>query len=46
MSEWVFVVAAYGLAWTVLAGYGAHLLRTRTRACRDFERVRDEEVIR
>lgn len=45
MSEWVFVAAAYGLAWAVLAAYGARLLRNRGRARRDFERVR-EGVIR
>lgn len=40
MSDWVFIAAAYGLAWVVLAVYGAQLVRIRGRARRDFENVR------
>lgn len=45
MSEWVFIAAAYGLAWVVLAVYGVRLVRIRGRARREFENVR-EGVIR
>ena len=32
MNEWNFVIAAYGVAWAVIAGYALHLARTVKRA--------------
>lgn len=34
MSEWGYVIAAYGLTWVVLAGYAAYL-RVRSRRARE-----------
>ncbi len=34
MSEWTFVVAAYGLTWAVVIGYGAYLARRMRHARR------------
>jgi CcmD family protein len=42
MSEWNFIVAAYGLTWLVLAGYSIYLLKRHARARRSFEDARNE----
>lgn len=39
MSEWNFVVAAYGVTWLVLAGYVAYVHGRIRRARRRLERA-------
>ncbi len=39
MSEWSYVVAAYGLTWLVLAGYAAYVHGRVRRARRLLERA-------
>ncbi|MEX2531099.1 MAG: hypothetical protein WD960_10035 [Gemmatimonadota bacterium] len=36
MSNWSWVIAAYGLAWLVLGGYGWLVLRRLSRAQADL----------
>jgi CcmD family protein len=43
VTEWPFIAVAYGLTWTVLAGYGIHLIRKRARAAHRLERVLKNE---
>ena len=43
MSEWRFIAAAYGLTWTVLAGYGIYLMKRSARAVRRLEQLRRDE---
>lgn len=35
MSEWSYVIAAYGVAWIGLAGYAVRLARLNRRAARE-----------
>ena len=37
MSDWTFILAAYGLTWTVLAGYTLYLKRRRKHAAETLE---------
>jgi heme exporter protein CcmD len=39
MAEWLFVTVAYGLTWTVLAGYLLYVTRRARRATAALERV-------
>ena len=32
MSDWIFIIAAYGLTWITLAAYGAYVGRRASRA--------------
>jgi hypothetical protein len=43
MSEWNFVIAAYGLTWFVLSTYAVYLLRRRTLAERTLTRETRED---
>lgn len=38
VSEWNFVIAAYGLTWFVLATYAVYLMRRRAHAERTLAR--------
>ena len=44
MSEWPYVIAAYGLTWIVLGGYSVylHVRAARARRALDEERLRPE----
>jgi CcmD family protein len=43
MSEWNFVIAAYGLTWFVLSTYVVYLMRRRTQAERALVRETRED---
>jgi hypothetical protein len=42
-SEWYYIGAAYGLTWTVLAGYAISLVLRSGRARARFEEARRNE---
>ncbi|HKJ93546.1 MAG TPA: hypothetical protein VJ957_10270 [Longimicrobiales bacterium] len=39
-SEWNYIMAAYGITWVVLIGYGIHVVRRLRAARRDNEEMR------
>ncbi len=42
MSEWNFIIAAYGVTWAVLAGYAVYLRRRAARVRDAWERASEE----